>query len=78
MDGLESRMVILTEKAGNFNSIQAAKGKIVYMKSPNTGSDEKGNEIKYDYKQKIDAAVFPGLQGGPHMHTISGIAVALK
>ena len=39
---------------------------------------KKGTEIKYDYKQKIDAAVFPGLQGGPHMHSIAGIAVALK
>jgi len=27
---------------------------------------------------KIDKAIFPGLQGGPHNHTTAGIAVALK
>jgi glycine hydroxymethyltransferase len=32
----------------------------------------------YDYEDKINQAVFPGLQGGPHNHTISGLAVALK
>ncbi len=32
---------------------------------------------KSDYAQAIDRAIFPGLQGGPHNHTIAGIAVAL-
>lgn len=32
---------------------------------------------KQEFAQAIDKSVFPGLQGGPHMNTISAIAVAL-
>ncbi len=33
---------------------------------------------KSSLARKIDAAVFPGMQGGPHMNAIAGIAVTLK
>jgi glycine hydroxymethyltransferase len=32
---------------------------------------------KAEHAEKIDKAVFPGLQGGPHMHTMTAIAVAM-
>ncbi|CAA6667534.1 unnamed protein product [Spirodela intermedia] len=35
-------------------------------------------EVMYDYEDRVNQAVFPGLQGGPHNHTIAGLAVALK
>lgn len=39
---------------------------------------EKGIEKDPQLPQKINKAVFPGLQGGPHENNIAGIAVALK
>lgn len=38
---------------------------------------EKGLEKDPDLAKKIDKAVFPGLQGGPHDHQTAAIAVAL-
>ncbi len=33
---------------------------------------------KESHQKAIDRAVFPGLQGGPHMNQIAGLAIALK
>ena len=33
---------------------------------------------KKEYAAKVDAAVFPGLQGGPHMNNVAGAAVTFK
>ncbi|MBU6427070.1 serine hydroxymethyltransferase [Patescibacteria group bacterium] len=38
--------------------------------------DKAGNPMELD--KKIDKAVFPGLQGGPHANQIAAVAVALK
>ncbi len=39
---------------------------------------QKGIDKDPELSAKIDKAVFPGLQGGPHDHTTAAIAVALK
>lgn len=36
------------------------------------------SEIIYDLEDPINFSVFPGHQGGPHNHTITALAVALK
>lgn len=46
-------------------------GMIFYRKKTRTGE-------KTDYAARINQAVFPGLQGGPHMHQIAAIATQMK
>ena len=53
-------------------------GIIFYRKGVKSIDSKTGQEIMYDFEKKINGAIFPGLQGGPHEHQIAGVAVALK
>ena len=60
-------------------SLRGPRGAMIFYRSGKKGVNKKtGKDIMYDYDEKINFSVFPGLQGGPHNHTISGLAVALK
>lgn len=52
-------------------------GVIFYRKGVRSVA-KNGEKIMYDLEEKINFAVFPGLQGGPHNHAIAGIATAMK
>jgi len=59
-------------------SLRGPRGAMIFYRKGQRGTDKKGNPIMYDIEDKINFSVFPGLQGGPHNHTIAGLAVALK
>ncbi|CEF65492.1 Serine hydroxymethyltransferase, cytosolic [Strongyloides ratti] len=59
-------------------SLRGPRGALIFYRKGIRSVNAKGVEVMYDIGPKIDSAVFPGLQGGPHNHTIAGIAVALK
>merc|ERR1712032_57551 len=59
-------------------SLRGPRGAMIFYRKGQKGTDKKGNPIMYDLENKINFAVFPGLQGGPHNHTIGALATCLK
>jgi glycine hydroxymethyltransferase len=59
-------------------SLRGPRGAMIFFRRGQKGTDKKGNPVMYDLEEKINFAVFPGLQGGPHNHTIGALATCLK
>ncbi|KAG5607635.1 hypothetical protein H5410_029127 [Solanum commersonii] len=53
-------------------------GMIFYRKGPKPPKKGQPENAVYEFEDKINFAVFPSLQGGPHNHQIGALAVALK
>ncbi|KAK2738820.1 Serine hydroxymethyltransferase, cytosolic [Onygenales sp. PD_40] len=60
-------------------SLRGPRGAMIFFRRGVRSVDPKtGKEILYDLENPINFSVFPGHQGGPHNHTITALAVALK
>ncbi|RYP45597.1 hypothetical protein DL768_008076 [Monosporascus sp. mg162] len=60
-------------------SLRGPRGAMIfYRKGVRKVNPKTKQEILYDLEGPINSSVFPGHQGGPHNHTITALAVALK
>ena len=59
-------------------SLRGSRSGMIFYRIGQKGVDKQGNPTMYDYATRIDNAVFPALQGGPHNNNIAGVAVALQ
>ncbi|KAL4228689.1 Serine hydroxymethyltransferase 2 [Mactra antiquata] len=60
-------------------TLRGPRAGIIFYRKGVKGQDKKtGKDIMYDFEKKINGAVFPSLQGGPHQHQIAAIAVAMR
>lgn len=60
-------------------SLRGPRGAMIFFrKGVRSVNAKTGKEVLYDLEDPINFSVFPGHQGGPHNHTITALAVALK
>ncbi|VVT43535.1 uncharacterized protein SAPINGB_P000029 [Magnusiomyces paraingens] len=60
-------------------SLRGPRGAMIFFrKGVRSVNPKTGEPILYDLENPINFSVFPGHQGGPHNHTITALAVALK
>uniref|UniRef100_A0A4W6BTK7 glycine hydroxymethyltransferase n=1 Tax=Lates calcarifer TaxID=8187 RepID=A0A4W6BTK7_LATCA len=59
-------------------SLRGSRAGLIFYRKGVRSVDKKGREVTYDLQDRVNFAVFPSLQGGPHNHAIAGVAVALK
>lgn len=59
-------------------SLRGPRGAMIFYRKGIRSTNKKGENTYYNLEENINFSVFPGHQGGPHNHTITALAVALK
>jgi glycine hydroxymethyltransferase len=57
-------------------TLRGPRAAVIFSRKDKTQVNAKGNQVTYG--ELIDKAIFPGLQGGPHMNQVAAVAIALK
>ena len=84
LEGFEARTVVLPPDAGNYSSLAAVKGKVLYQRRPRTGSDsEKSPVVFWDLEDREEKTILDNADGygvsadGKKMIVISNGSVAI-
>jgi len=64
LEGFEARAVVLPPDAGNYSSLAAVKGKVIYQRRPRTGSDsEKSPIVFWDLEDREEKTILDNADG---------------
>lgn len=58
-------------------TLRGPRAGVIFFRKGVRSTKANGEKVMYDLESRINQAVFPGLQGGPHNHAIAGIATAM-
>lgn len=84
LDGFERRLQLIPVTPGNMTAVRGAKGKVLYLKIPNSGSEGGEPELRYyDIEEQEEKTILSGVRSyelahdGKHLvvQTSKGIAI---
>ncbi|XP_030569220.1 serine hydroxymethyltransferase, mitochondrial isoform X2 [Drosophila novamexicana] len=59
-------------------TLRGPRAGVIFFRKGVRSTKPNGEKVMYDLEERINQAVFPALQGGPHNNAIAGIATAFK
>lgn len=59
-------------------TLRGPRAGVIFFRKGVRSVKANGDKVLYDLESRINQAVFPALQGGPHNHAIAGIATAMQ